>query len=82
MKRTKKWTKSDNAGSPPLDLYEVGDRVVLLDDLNGILAGTKGNVVKGTTSEYFAVQWEETAFPRGMYPEEIELVKSEETPDE
>lgn len=72
MKRTKKWTKRQKPSGEILGTYIIGERVTLLEDLNGINAGTVGTVVKGSTSEYYAILWDGTGYPRGMFPEEIE----------
>lgn len=69
--RTKRWTRDSHTGMPVLNMYEIGDRVVLQYDLHGILAGTEGVVVKGSSSEYYAVLLDGTNCPRGLYPEQI-----------
>ena len=73
MKKTK-WTKVNKNSEMILDQYKIGDIVVLLVDLNGIPEGTEGKIVKGSTSEYYAVQFEGTNFPRGVYPFQLETI--------
>ena len=76
MKRTKKWTRERVGSQTVLDAYTIGDRVRLLEERPGIPAETLGKVVKGSTNDYYAVLWDGTACPRGMYPDQIALVEA------
>ena len=77
MKKPKKWSGREGSSSQRvLDAFKIGDRVVLLLDLNGIAAGTEGKIVRGITNEYYPVLWQGCSFPYGIYPDQIELVET------
>ena len=79
MKKPKKWTARERSSSQQvLDVFKIGDRVTLIEDLKGMVAGIEGKIVRGITNEYYPVLWEGRQYPYGMYPDQIALVEASE----